>query len=49
MYKNLWILFKQQVENWSGLENLDLAKIVSTENKYHWNKTTWSNKKILIK
>ena len=40
---------KQQVENWSGLENLDLAKIVSTENKYQWNKTTWSNEKDINK
>ena len=35
---------KDQINNWSGLINLDLAKIVSTKNKYKWNKTTWSKK-----
>ena len=32
---------KSEIQNWSGLENLDLAKIVSTTNKYTWNKGTW--------
>ena len=30
--------FKSEIENWSGLENLDLAKIVSTNNNYTWDK-----------
>ena len=34
---------KDEIKNWSGLENLDLAKIVSTNNMYDWNKGTWFN------
>jgi len=33
--------FKNEIKNWSGLENLDLAKIVSTNNKYYWEEGTW--------
>ena len=33
-----------EINNWSGLENLDLAKFVSTNNKYDWSKGIWSNK-----
>tara|TARA_Y100000768_G_C23952333_1_gene670887 strand:- start:550 stop:1761 length:1212 start_codon:yes stop_codon:yes gene_type:complete len=36
---------KIQIDQWSGLENLDLAKVVSTTKKYSWNEGTWSNKK----
>ncbi len=32
---------KEEIKNWSGLENLDLAKIVSTNNKYYWEEGTW--------
>tara|TARA_A100001011_G_scaffold211784_1_gene219999 strand:- start:1420 stop:2625 length:1206 start_codon:yes stop_codon:yes gene_type:complete len=35
-------IIKDQIRNWSGLENLDLAKVVSTNNKYDWNEGTWS-------
>ncbi len=35
-------IVKDQIRNWSGLENLDLAKVVSTNNKYDWNEGTWS-------
>ncbi len=37
-------LIKKEIDNWSGLENLDLANIVSTKNKYNWNHGTWSRK-----
>ena len=37
---------KNEILNWSGLENLDLAKIVSTSKKYVWNKKTWFKKNI---
>ena len=39
-------ILKNQIKNWSGLENLDLAKIVSTENSYNWKESTWFNKNI---
>ena len=39
-------ILKNEINNWSGLENLDLAKVVSTNNKYEWKKPTWSNKNI---
>ena len=35
---------KIEIENWSGLENLDLAKIVSTTEKYQWKEKGWLNK-----
>ncbi len=35
---------KNEIENWTGLENLDLAKVVSTEKNYDWKETTWFNK-----
>ena len=38
--------FNKEIENWNGLENLDLASIVSTNQNYKWTKPTWSNKKI---
>ena len=38
---------KNEIKNWSGLENLDLAKIVSTNNKYNWNQGIWSKKNII--
>ncbi len=37
-------ILKNEIEHWSGLENLDLAKIVSTNDKYKWNKSTWFKK-----
>ncbi len=36
--------FNKEIENWSGLENLDLAKIVSTPKSYKWKKPTWFDK-----
>ena len=42
-YINSIEIIKKQILNWSGLENLDLAKIVSTNNKYDWNVGTWRN------
>ncbi len=33
--------FNEEIKNWSGLENLDLAKIVSTNEKYNWKEKTW--------
>jgi len=36
-----------RIENWSGLENLDLAKIISTKVKYNWRKGIWSNKDVI--
>ncbi len=35
---------KLEIKNWSGLENLDLAQIVSTKNEYKWKKGTWPNR-----
>ena len=35
---------KHEIKNWSGLENLDLAQIVSTKNEYKWKKGTWPNR-----
>jgi len=32
---------KKSLEAWSGLENLDLANIVSTKNQFTWNKGLW--------
>ncbi len=37
---------KNEIDKWSGLENLDLAKIVSTENLYQWKHPTWFKNKI---
>ena len=37
-------LLKTEISNWSGLENLDLAKVVSTNNDYKWDKGTWLKK-----
>jgi len=37
--------FNDEIKNWSGLENLDLAKIVSTNNIYDWKENTWSYRK----
>ena len=31
-----------QAKGWSGLEGMDLAKIVSTEKSYEWNQTQWA-------
>ena len=44
--KSLDVL-KSEIDNWSGLENLDLAKFVSTVEKYNWNKGTWLKSKKL--
>ena len=38
--KNLDLL-KEQIIEWKGLENLDLATIVSTDNKYETNESIW--------
>ena len=45
-------VLKSEIQKWSGLENLDLAKIVSTNVQYKWNEGTWSkyhNKKNINK
>jgi len=31
-----------QIKEWSGLENLDLAKLVSTKKQYNFNETLWN-------
>ena len=36
---------KDKLKKWSGLNNLDLASIVSTKEKYIWNKQIWSHQK----
>ena len=41
---------KTQLNEWKGLENLDLAGIVSTEQNYNWKKGIWkSNKSAIIR
>ena len=40
-FKNL----KAELDKWSGLENLDLASIVSTSNSYHTSESIWDQKK----
>ena len=35
-------ILKNEIRNWNGLENLDLAKVVSTNSKYIWSKSVWS-------
>jgi len=35
---------KIQLNKWTGLENLDLATIVSTEKNYFWNEGVWNKK-----
>ncbi len=39
----------EEIANWTGLENLDLAQVVSTDDKYDWDKGTWKNKLSLKK
>ena len=36
---------QNQLDKWSGLENLDLASFVSTKNLYHTNESIWDLKK----
>lgn len=36
---------KIELDKWSGLENLDLASIVSTSNSYHTNESIWEQQK----
>ena len=38
--------FHHEIANWSGLENLDLAKVVSTNIGYNWAENTWSKKSV---
>ncbi len=35
---------KTELNKWPGLKNLDLASIVSTNNKISWNESIWDNK-----
>jgi len=35
---------KVQLNKWSGLENLDIASIISTNKKYIWNEGIWNNR-----
>ena len=37
-------LLKEKINNWSGLENLDLAEVVSTNDSYNWVHGLWSKK-----
>jgi len=36
---------KDELNKWSGLNNLDLASIVSTKKKYRWDKQIWNHQK----
>ena len=36
----------KEIKNWNGLENLDLASVVSTNQNYKWSRPTWNNKEI---
>ena len=36
--------FQKEINNWKGLKNLDLAKIVSTNSPYNWNESVWDIK-----
>ena len=36
---------KTQINEWKGLQNLDLAGIVSTEQNYNWKKGIWKSDK----
>ncbi len=38
-------LLKSKIDNWSGLENLNLAEIVSTNETYNWVHGLWPEKK----
>ena len=38
-------LLKKKLKKWNGLENLDLASLVSTEKKYEWHKDIWQSNK----
>jgi len=38
--ENLDILSKE-IDKWSGLQNLDLASVVTTQNKYKWSENIW--------
>ena len=42
--KNSLDTLKKEISKWRGLENSDLANIVSTKNKYEWDRGTWENK-----
>ncbi len=33
---------KEEIKKWNGLNNLDLAKIVSTQSKYDWDEGVWN-------
>jgi len=35
---------KDQLNQWPGLKNLDLASVVSTDKNYSWNESTWDIK-----
>ena len=37
--------FNDEIKKWSGLENLDLASFVSTNDKYEWKTKTWKREK----
>ena len=44
--KDVITTLKNKVQDWNGLENLDLASIVSTKKKYEWNEDIWHSKDI---
>ena len=34
---------QSKLKNWNGLENLDLATVVSTKKEYNWDEGSWNN------
>ena len=44
--KDIIKTLKNTVKDWNGLENLDLASIVSTKERYEWNENIWNSKNI---
>ena len=40
--KNDFENLKSKLKNWKGLENLDLATIISTKNEYNWKEGLWN-------
>ena len=34
---------KNEIKKWDGLNNLDLAKIVSTQSEYNWTEGIWNS------
>ncbi len=45
--KDSLTFLKNEIKNWSGLNNLDLASIVSTKNRYNWREGIWRKPNIV--